>query len=271
MPDLTALADWAQILSLPIAILATAVSVWLYLRGRQRRRIVCEFDPIAFLVEIKAGAGLEGNIDIRYQGIPIDNLFLLRVKLRNAGNIPIRRQDIVKPVTFTFAPSTFLIQPPRVVNKRPDNLTIQWSLSSSDQEDSRVREASMSFDLLNPDDEVMVEFLCAGTPLLPSLTARIEGIKKLAITDPTEERYKQKVKRAGVIVAVIVGSTVGSSLGSWFLSPPIPDSDRKVIGWFVAVVATLGGGLMLWVEVLGPVYRWARYRATRGRGDQPIP
>ena len=68
MPDLTVLADWAQILSLPIAILATLMSIWLYFRGKQRRRIVCEFDPIAFPVEIKAGEGLGGNIEIRYQG-----------------------------------------------------------------------------------------------------------------------------------------------------------------------------------------------------------
>lgn len=266
MLDLTVFADWAQILSLPIAIVATLISIWLYFRSRQRRRIVCEFDPITFPVEIKAGEGLGGNIEIRYQGIPVDNLFLLRVKLRNAGNTPIRRQNIVKPMTFIFDPGTSLILPPQVVNKRPDNLTVAWSLPSSDQDDSRPRGFSMSFDLLNPGDEVMVEFLCTGNPVLPALTARIEGVKELEIVDPTEMKYKQGVVRAGYVIFGAVGSVVASVLMNWLSSLTIPDSSRRIIGWFFVVLILLAGVVFLWLAVVWPVFRWVQYRVSGRRG-----
>ena len=132
----------------------------------------------------------------------------------------------------------------------------------------------MSFDLLNPDDEVMVEFLCTGNPLLPTLTARIEGIKKLAIIDPTETKYRQEATSGGCVIGIfIVGAVVMASLRyvedwlleDWLSSLSIPDSSRRVIVWFFVVLITLAGVIFLWLTVVGPVFKWVRYRASRGR------
>lgn len=270
MPDSGAVAEWAQILSVPIAVVAIGVSIWLYSRARQRRRIVCEFDPIALPVEVKTGEGLEGSIEIRYRGTPVDNLFLLRVKLRNAGNVPIRRKDVVQPVTFVFDPGTSLMLPPHVADRRPANLTVDLTLPSSDGNDSGIREASMSFGLLNPDDEVVVEFLCTGEPLLPSLTARIEGIKELAIIDPTEAEYRRGAMRAVWFAVVWAGVGVAWTLVGRLPSPLplLPDSVSTVLAWLsVGALMAVGGAVflgLLWIEVVRPVLKWVRYRAARG-------
>ena len=79
-------------------------------------------DSISSLVEIKAGEALEGDIEIRYKGKPVENLFSVRAKVRNTGNLAIRKSDILKSITFTFDPNAELLRQPEIVQKKPENL-----------------------------------------------------------------------------------------------------------------------------------------------------
>ena len=123
MPQLTEWAAWANIIAVPIAV---ALSLWLYYRNKQKRALACEFQSIDFPIEVKAGKALEGDIEIHYKKRAVDNLFLVRFRLKNTGNLAIRKEHVVEPVRFTFGPDIKILRPPKLLDKKPKNLKTSW-------------------------------------------------------------------------------------------------------------------------------------------------
>jgi hypothetical protein len=187
---LTVLADWAQIIGLPVAIIAIVISVWLFLRGRQKRAVTCTFDSIASPVEVKAGEALKGDIEIRYKGKVVENLFIIRAYVKNAGNLAIRKSDVVEPIKFTFAENSELIRKPLVLDRRPSELSFDWAFGVTGSP-AMVNSASLILDLLNPGDELAVEFVCTGNSQFPTVSARIEGVSEIDVLDPEEARMRE--------------------------------------------------------------------------------
>jgi hypothetical protein len=225
---LTTVANWAQIVALPIAIVAIAVTIWIYFRSKQRRALSCTFDPLISPIEIKAGDALKGDIEIRYRGQSVANLFIARATLKNTGNLPIRKTDIVEPLTFTFGSGIELIRKPHASNMRPHNLKIAWNFSMSGTP-AKVNVAQLEFDLLNPGDGLVVEFICTGTSSLPTLTARIEGVTEIGLLDSQEVHLLNDIKSATIfmlgffsIVMVIFLVFPASNSSDSFLALTLP-------------------------------------------------
>ena len=59
--DLNTLAGWAQIISIPLAIIAIVVSIWLYRRGKQKRERVVFLMQLKRLLRFKMGEALNGT------------------------------------------------------------------------------------------------------------------------------------------------------------------------------------------------------------------
>lgn len=218
MEILTTLANWAQIIGLPLAIIAIIVSIWLYRKGRQKRAISCVFDSVASPIEIKAGEALKGEIEIRYMGRAVENLFVVRARLKNAGNLPIRKVDFVTPIRFTFAPGAEFVRPPLIAEKRPKDLGYEWNFSAVGNPPV-VNTLSVMFDLLNPGDELIVEFVCTGDSKTPTVSARIEGVSQIDVIDPDEVSARQELRRiASDVRAGIVAIAVSGAIFAWFIS-----------------------------------------------------
>lgn len=175
-------ASWAQIISLPVAIIAIIVSIWLYRKTKLKKAIACIFEEAISIIDIKTETDLDGLIEISYKNKPIKNLNLIRVRVVNTGNTTIRLSDIVEPLAFIFHPDTILIKDPKERNKKPTNLRIGWELVSINP-----LEIKCHFDLLNPKEEFTAEFLCTGNSSLPIPKARIEGISKIDNRYPPSE------------------------------------------------------------------------------------
>jgi hypothetical protein len=252
METLNLLASWAQILSLPIAVIAVLVSVWLYYKSKQRRAIACVFDQIESPIEIKAGKALDGAIEILYKGKSVKNIFLVRFKIKNIGNLPIRKSDVINPLTFTFGPNVVILREPRVIEQRPSNLIIKWAVKKIDK-----KEINFLFDLLNPGDEVSAEFLCAGDAKLPNIAARIEGVGNIDALDPEEKRLKNGLIGALwvpiVVVVVLLVQKYPISTAS------LPVSLQLLIGGLFISGILMLFALVIWVLTLRPVIEYIRY------------
>jgi hypothetical protein len=255
METLNLFASWAQILSLPIAIIAILVSIWLYFKSKQRRAIACIFDQIESPIEIKAGKALDGAIEILYKGKPVKNIFLVRFKIRNIGNIPIRQSDVINPVTFTFEPNVMFLREPRVIEQKPSNLKTKWSLKKTE---NSSKEISFLFDLLNPGDEVSAEFLCAGDAKLPNITARIEGVHNIDALDPEEKRLKHALIEAlGIPIVVILFLLLQKYFSVSNIK--VPEPLGVIIGILFVIVVLAVFALMAWVQTLRPVFMYIKY------------
>jgi hypothetical protein len=176
-----------QFIGAALALIAILISVWLYRRNRQRKALACEFDPVVSPIEIKAGTALEGDIEIRYKGQEVGNLFLVRARLKNTGSLPIRESDVVQPVTFIFGAGTELLREPQVVHRKPENLQIAWHWPEQDP-DTKRNAVELGLELLNPGEELTAQFVCTGEGRTPTVTARIEGITEIELLDPEETR-----------------------------------------------------------------------------------
>lgn len=260
MENLNQLAIWAQIISLPIAIIAILVSVWLYYKSRQRKTIACIFDQIGSPIEFKAGEALDGAIEILYKGKAVKNIFLVRFKIRNTGNIPIRQSDIITPLTFIFEPDVVLLREPRVITQKPSNLNIEWKLNETDN--SPKNEISFLFDLLNPNDEISAEFLCTGDVNLPTVVARIEGVRNIDALDPEEKRLKD-VAIEGIGIAGI--AVFFSLLQKYFPASKLkfPETLGYWIAGIVIAIILAVSILVIWVTIIKPIIELIQYHQNK--------
>jgi hypothetical protein len=232
MPDLNELATWAQIISIPLAIIAIWIAIYVYLRSKQRRLLICELDSIQSPIEIKGGEALDGKIEILYQNEKVENLFIVRARIINSGTLPIRKSEVVVPLTFTFEPDVRMLREPREIKKSPSGLTIHWDLNKNDS--SNI--ACLNFDLLNPTDEVTIEFVCTGTSKDPIVTARIEGIKEITLLDAIGRQLRESVMSNIYLLAVhLFGIVVFLGLMAW---------------GYDAILYALEGSHNTWIKIL---------------------
>jgi len=269
MPNLSSLANWAQIISLPVAIIAILVSVWLYRRSRQRRALACEFDPIVSPIEIQAGEALKGDIEIHYRGQAVKNLFLVRAKLKNVGNVPIRKADVVESVTFTFGPDVELLRQPQILDKKPENLKVEWDFGETTPP-VRPNAVNLKFDLLNPEDELTMEFTCSGNGRVPKVSGRIEGMKEVVLLDPEEKRLRKEVidgLALPIMCVIAVFTVMASMLVSERLSKitsSVPFSlNEAQLGFFFLSLLILFVLAALWFMIGQPAVELIRYRRRR--------
>lgn len=201
MEELGWWANWANIIVVPLAIISAivaAISIWLFLRDRQKRALSCEIDRAQFPVEIKAGEALEGEIEIHYKGRSVENLFLVEAKLANTGTLAIRDSHVVEPVTFTFDPDSEILRKPRILHKKQPNLYVDWVPAPE------PNVISLEFNLLNPKDEFVTEFLCTGKNAVPEITARIEGVEQIKLLTPGQKQTKALRNAAIAFIMLII-------------------------------------------------------------------
>lgn len=263
MEILNLLANWAQILALPLTIIVAAITVWYTRRGQQKRAISCTFDSVASPVEVKAGEALKGDIEIRYKGKPVENLFVVRAHLRNTGNSSIRKSDVLEPIKFTFAENAELIRQPIVVDRIPKELNFDWQFGMIGNP-PRVNSTSLIFDLLNPRDELTVEFICTGKSEIPKLTARIEGVSQVDTISPYEV-YLLKHNLFtiwGMVYAIIMVAcilAIAAIIIYGFRSSELPFL-------LLSIAMFIFGVYMLWEGILKPTIDLLRLRRHKRKG-----
>jgi hypothetical protein len=189
---------WAQLLSVPIALAAIIVSLFLYRRARKFKSLSCIYDPLLTPVEIKAGDALRGDIEIRYQGRPVASLFLATATIQCDGTLPIVAADVKESLAFSFPKSAELLRKPTISAAYPTGLMVVWSFAS-DHELGRTIGAEAEFELLNPGDQFTAEFVCAGEPAWPNVRARIAGVPQIRTLDSHQVRMKRDIARAGAV------------------------------------------------------------------------
>jgi hypothetical protein len=262
--NLNILANWAQIIALAVGVAAILVSIWVYRRSKQRRGLACEFADIVSPIEIKAGRALEGDIEILYSGRGVQNLFIVRAKLKNIGNLAIRKSDVFEPVTFAFQPDAQLLRQPRVI-EAPDNFKLDWNMPEAGTPHQR-NIISLQFNLFNPGEELTLEFLCTGRGQLPMITARIEGVRRIRLLDSVERHLRERALLGMVVVALplFIGAMgfliylVRDHIPSWVKNPK---ALTLISGLFIIAV----GVQSLWQVVGSPIIKYIRYRMREKR------
>ncbi|MCK4735081.1 MAG: hypothetical protein KAT65_21695 [Methanophagales archaeon] len=187
---------WITVLLTSIAIIAAIiVPITLYLLSKRKKKLICKLFPSLSLVDVRTE--VKDKIEIYYNKNLVENLSMTKVKIRNNGNLPIRKEDIVKPLEFNFGENLSVIDY-SVIDTEPRGITANLKPNT---ENNLIR---CSFDLLNPSDGLTLQFVCLGeSKELPNITARIEGIKQVDVETilASEERVERMRKLGNLYVA----------------------------------------------------------------------
>jgi hypothetical protein len=259
MPDISILADWAEVVGLPIAVIGIIVSVVLtmavYQRTRRRPDLSYVIDAVEFPVRVEAGDALRSDIEVHYKGQIVGDLSIVRITLKNTGNAPIRKAQVVKGPTFTFAPDTQLLQEPIIRCKRPEDLEVSLNLVPPNT-------VTLDFDLFGSDEESTIEFVCSGKNPIPEVSARIEGIRQIKLLKERAS-WRNQVIRGSRIPVALCSATLALSTVAFFWGKPYYNARGKPFGFldafmFSSLFVYLTGGaialaFMLLREFLVPL------------------
>lgn len=163
---------WQFIGSL-IAIAALAVSIWVYLRQRQRKRLV--IGTVARLPLVALGRRGIPGLEVTFEGRRIENATIFIIQVQSVGNTPIIPSDYEAPISFRFGDSARVLNV-EIVDPRPGDLAVIPT------GDGPV--VTLSPHLLNPGDEFRVRVLVENPGGGPEARARIAGVQKLESQPP---------------------------------------------------------------------------------------
>jgi hypothetical protein len=231
MPDIIEI-SWIQISSL-LAALAIIVPIILYTLSKQKKGLICRLYHALSLVDVRTE--VRDKIKIYYNENLVENLSRMIVKIRNNGNLPIRKKDIVKPLSFNFGENLSVIDY-SVINTEPKGITVSLE---SNAENNLI---SCFFDLLNPSDELTLQFVCLGeSNESPLVGARIEGVKQVdVVTEQASEVIKVAEKmRKGANRDVVIGFLV--LIGSFILCPALKDIAFLILFAVLGIILIISG------------------------------
>jgi hypothetical protein len=199
-----------------LAAVAIGVSVYLTRRYRSRKRLSYRIS-VTELVSVHGDA--KDKIEIQYEGETVENVHLVEVGLRNAGNVPITGPDFEVPISIGLGEGSEILSA-EISNADPTELSPALEVSKETRPsgaapsristgDESVTKVRLEAALMNPGDRFTVKVLVSDFAGDPDLDYRIVGVKSLTDdADPKAKSWKAKVNDNGLawlaVIAVLV-------------------------------------------------------------------
>jgi len=142
---------------------------------------------------------VESKVSVISKTLPIDDLSIYLnekkidalskqvIRIKNSGNSPLTREDVIKPIRLDFKKAQ-IIQA-KLTQRSPPNLDAELDTKSQS-------EIVVNFDLLNPGDSLVLEVLLLGPDSVFTADARVKNINEITILDNSKEK-EEKINRIG--------------------------------------------------------------------------
>lgn len=168
----------------------------------------------ALLVELnEIGAVVDATnrpdgLNVVYKGKELKELYILKFIIKNSGNRPILKKDVVSPLSIKFQDSDKIVdvQPS---SSKPDGIERHISY------DSKLGLVLTDFDLLNPGDYFSIKVLTTSSNNNFDVKGRISGVKEISTSksseitqDESQKTFEKTAKKVGLtwsIAAYIIG------------------------------------------------------------------
>ena len=211
---------------LAICLTAVVIIIMLYTLHKRKKNLTCIKYPFLSLVDVRGE--VRDKIKIEYAGDLVENLSMMKVKVKNRGNSPIRSEKIVEPLEFDFGENLKVIDH-NVLDKtsRLINVELKYGVESN--------LIKCYFNLLNPKDEFTIKFLCSGVGKeYPKIDTRIEGIKLEEIT--IDEEKIKNMNRLGNFYMTVGFLLLIYGIISYFFSGNIKDLSVGVFSGILLII-----------------------------------
>jgi hypothetical protein len=159
-----------QSLGVIVGAVLALVAILISLRQWQRKSLVYEVISRENIVRI-ADRSIGSDLQISYQGKPVNDLYLITVKFMNSGNTEIRPEDYSRKIILSFGEHSEILSN-KILEQEPNNLDVKINHDKSQE--------ALLIDpvLLNKKDCFTVQSLVTGFQSI-KLNGRIAGVAKI--------------------------------------------------------------------------------------------
>lgn len=198
-----------SILGLAAAIAGVVAAYYFYRVSVQERVPTFLIDPITATIIDSSGPNLS-DLTVLFKGKPVGqrNVAAVRIYFWNAGRMPIRRADVLKPVQCVLRADAEILEA-RVLKSSRD-VTGFKIIPSANPTENRV---TFDFDILEKDDGAAIQVIYAGPPRpgihFEGVLVGVPGLFLESAKDPrqTVESARRSSLRAG-LTGIICGVVV---------------------------------------------------------------
>ena len=183
-----------QIIGVLVSIVAIFVSLMVAWRQSRVKRIVVDPSEVS-LFSIYKPAG--NRLKIYYDDVPVKNLIMHRIRITNAGTVPIDASDFVEPLAVTFGKSAKVLAA-EVTETKPLKLAVKLRIDSDGT--ALVLEPS----LFNQQDVIELNAVVSESGP-PSVTARVRGMHSVEMRRPFDQWTYVTWGAAGTVGLALVG------------------------------------------------------------------
>ena len=192
---------WA-LLSL-CTIFSVVLAIWTYLKGKRKLEISCFCNANEI---VRSGKNLVADLQLLYQGKPIDNLTITRYVIWNSGNSVLNYSDIVKT-----KPLQIIAVDDDVEFLDATIITESDPTNKFEIEEFSNQHVKLKFDYVEKNDGIVVQLLHTGKKQSITIDCKIKGGKKVnnlngkASKNTAHKNIIKKKKRMGIVMVVMCG------------------------------------------------------------------
>lgn len=178
-----------------IGVVASVV-VPVSIHFKEKKKKILTFEVVQNLSVINVNDKLKDKIEIKYANKLVTNLFFLTARIRNNGNVSIKKSDIISPINISFKEKFIECI---VIEKNPEGIKENLIINNNQSVDC-------SFNLLNPRESFTLQFVSLEELSSdPKIVSRIDGLSNVNVTSILDKNSKQSLYH--IIYQIIVGVT----------------------------------------------------------------
>jgi len=170
------------------------VAYWIFHKQRAQKEIAYEVQSDTRIVNVEEE--VKDRVEILFDGNHVEDMSLLTSKVRNIGNIAVKREDYAEPLIFEFEGRKVVSAD--IIDMKPSDLIDPKDLKTFlTIEPDSIRLANF---LLNPKDEITIKVLLTGNGNYVQARARIANGKLTKSNISNQVTY---IKLSSFVIPII--------------------------------------------------------------------
>jgi hypothetical protein len=190
-----------QFVGVIAALVAISISIILYMKSRSRKSL--SYVIISRTPLLSVDREIKKDLQILYQGKPIQQVHLLLMKLINSGNVPVTASDFERPFSLLFSEDAKVIAA-EIIKTKPESLRATIAFEN--------QKVVLNPVLMNGGDSITLKILVSKLNGDFKVDGRIVGVKEIKELGGTAFPYWGKLLVLSIIS--LISGAVSSDFGT---------------------------------------------------------
>ena len=194
-----------QFIGALIGLAALVLTIVIFWFQRKRRELSYRIDYQEPLLQIDNA--IAGRLKVLFDDTPVNEVYLLVVRVSNSGNVPILATDFVSPMELTLDPAAKILSA-SVGTQNPRNLGASISVENA------LQRIVVSPILMNPGDFFRLNILLTQSSYRLAVDGRVVGVREIQ-AKPYQAKALNTIAMVSSLMALVtvVWSFAGNYAG----------------------------------------------------------